>query len=320
MTSQALTVHTNGAPTMAPVAHERAFEPGSLPEAMQLAQVLYAGRMLPKHLATPEAVVTAIVMGRELGLSAMQSVRGIHVIEGKPTLSADMMGAVIQRSPVCEYFRMIESTDQVATYETKRRGHSEPTRLSFTIKEAEAARLTGKDNWQKFRAAMLRARCSSALGRIVYPDLLMGVYDPDELEPQAPPPVRINAPDAIDSTADDVTGQAYPLPQPEPKAETPWDKANKRLRAIAGKAAKRYGIPTKSIAIGLTHLFGGKSSTTLEPETLHEWADAIDADPSVLANAVTAASHATDDDVPPFDPSEVTAGEIDGDNMAAANA
>ena len=71
------------------------------------------------------------------------------------------------------------------------------------------------------------------------------------------------------------------------------------------------------IAIGLTHLFGGKSSTTLEPETLHEWADAIDADPSVLANAISAASQATDDDVPPFDPSEVTADQIDGDNMAA---
>src|SRR5690606_27529948 len=40
--------------------------------------------------------------------------------------------------------------------------------------------LTGRSNWKAHPAAMLRARASAALARAVYPDVAMGIYDPDE--------------------------------------------------------------------------------------------------------------------------------------------
>jgi hypothetical protein len=160
----------------------KAFEPGSFGEAMGMAKALVESRLFPS-VRTPEAAFAIIATGRELGLSMMQSLRGIHVIEGKPTLSADAMaGLVKSRRDVCLYFRCVESTDDLAVYETQRVGEPEPTRTSFSMKDAQRAGVEKKDNWRKYPAAMLRARCVTALARAVYPDLLMGIYDPEEME------------------------------------------------------------------------------------------------------------------------------------------
>ena len=162
----------------------QAFEPSNAEQAFAIAKTLVASRLLPKSIGTPEAAFTIIMTGRELGLTAMQSLRSIHVIEGKPTLSADLMLALTKRSAECEWFRLVESTPEIATYETKRRGEPEATRMSFTIKEAQAAGLASKENYKRHPTAMLRARCVAALARAVYPDLLLGVYETGELSPE----------------------------------------------------------------------------------------------------------------------------------------
>lgn len=158
-----------------------AFEPADWEAAIRFAKIAVASRLLPKSVATPEAACIIIATGRELGMTAMQSLRSIHVIEGKPTMSADLMVALVKRSPACESFRLVESTPTVATYSTSRRGEGE-TRMSFTMAEAQAAGVTGKDNWKKYPAAMLRARAASALCRAVYPDVLLSVYETDEIQ------------------------------------------------------------------------------------------------------------------------------------------
>src|SRR5690606_14566168 len=84
------------------------------------------------------------------------------------------------KHPACKYFRLVESTDERATYETLREGEPEPTRITWTIQQAAKAGLTGRQNWKAHPAAMLRARASAALARAVYPDVAMGIYDPDE--------------------------------------------------------------------------------------------------------------------------------------------
>lgn len=166
--------------------------PTTLAEAKELATTLSNANSMPAALKKSPADVLAIVMaGAELGLAPMQSIRGIMLIEGKPTLSADAMGALVKASPKCEYLQCTVTTDKVATFVTKRRGDPEPTTMSFTIEEANQAGLnkptqSGKpSNWTKFPKAMLRARAQSAICRLVYSDLMLGVYDPDELDAPA---------------------------------------------------------------------------------------------------------------------------------------
>ncbi len=151
---------------------------------------------------SPEEALIRIATGMELGLSPMQSIRGVYVITAngtsRPTLSADMMVGVCKRSDLCEFFRMVESTDRVATFETKRKGDPGPQRLSYNIDQAKRAGLAGKGTWQAHTEAMLRARASSGLARIVYPDLLNGLYDEREFDeqeqaPAAEPPVVVES-------------------------------------------------------------------------------------------------------------------------------
>ena len=168
--------------TVATAAPSTALEPTTIDQAFWLAQQLLKSGLLGKAIQKPEAAFAVILAGRELGLTAMQSLRSLHLIEGKPTLSADLMVALVKRSPLCKSFKLIESTGDRATYEANREGEG-VTRMSFTIEEAKAAGVTGKDNWKKYPAAMLRARCIAALARVVFPDLLLGVYESDELAP-----------------------------------------------------------------------------------------------------------------------------------------
>jgi len=159
-----------------------AFEPNSVHDALDLARVLFKSGLVPRALTTPEAVFYVIAAGRELGFSVVQSLRSLHIIDGKLVMSADLMVGQVLRSGLAEYFVLIESTDKVATYETKRRDAPAPTRMSYTIEQATRAGLVSKQNWKLHTEAMLRARCAAALARAVYPDALQGMYDPDEAE------------------------------------------------------------------------------------------------------------------------------------------
>lgn len=162
--------------------------PKDLNESKALSKDLAASALMPVALRKkPEDVLAIVLTGAELGLAPMQAVRGIHIISGKVSLSADLMGALVKRSQVCEYLQLVESTDAIATYRTKRKGEPGETTISFTIEQAKAAGLLHGDNWKKYPAAMLRARCLAAICRAVYPDLCLGVYDSDsgELEGEA---------------------------------------------------------------------------------------------------------------------------------------
>lgn len=153
-------------------------EAGSYAKALATATVI-GGKLHGK----PADVLAIILAGAELGLPPMQSIRGIHLVEGKPCLdSALALGLVKRKLKSGEYVRLVESSDKIATFEAKRAEDPGPTKLSFSIEEAQRAGLTGKDNWKKYPAAMLRARAAMALVRAVFPEVTFGIYDPDELD------------------------------------------------------------------------------------------------------------------------------------------
>lgn len=140
----------------------------------------------------PTQALMIAMSGRDLGLSYTQSLRAFHVVSGRPTLSADGMVAIcVGRKDICAYFATIESSPTSCTVETQRVGNPAPSRLTYTIADAKTAGLTSKETWRAHPASMLRARAKAALARDVYPDLLMGLYDPEELEQSAAPKSKV---------------------------------------------------------------------------------------------------------------------------------
>ena len=165
-----------------------AFEPSDWTTASAVATALVNSKMLPTGVDTPQKALAIIIQGRELGLSVMQSLRGIHVIEGRPSLSAGLLLGLVMESGKAEFFDLVESTAKKCVYETKRLGGSRSVPMTWTYEDAERAGLTNRPNWRKHPADMLRARCSAALARAVYPDVVFGLCDPDEVADDLPAP------------------------------------------------------------------------------------------------------------------------------------
>lgn len=145
-----------------------------------IAQDVFESGLCPPDHKSAKATFVVMLAGYELGLEPMQSVRGVQVVKGRTSLSADIQAALVVRSPLCRYFRCVDSDATQAVYETHRDGHPAPVRLIYTFQQAQRAGLTGSQTWRAHTEAMLRARCAAALARQVYPDLVAGVVSPDE--------------------------------------------------------------------------------------------------------------------------------------------
>jgi 5'-3' exonuclease len=169
--------------SLAPVTadYERQLEPQSMNQAVQLAQLLFKARLFGAY-GTPEAVLSTVLSGRELGLSAMASLRAFHIVEGKPTMAADALRALVLKSGKAKYFRCTERTAERATFETQR-GDDPPFSLSYTVAEAQVAGVVKPNSgWVKHSADMCIARASAKLARLIYPDVCAGLYDPNEFD------------------------------------------------------------------------------------------------------------------------------------------
>jgi 5'-3' exonuclease len=171
----------------APPEWERGLEPRSLSEAKSLSDSLMASRLFGAY-GHPAGILATILAGRELGIPPMASLRAFHIIDSKPVASAGLIQARIMQSPKCEYFRCIERTAEAATFATKRKGDPE-VQLRYTIEEARQAwtkpiEKFAQSGYGKNPADMLVARATSKLARLVYPDVVMGLYGKEEFDEQ----------------------------------------------------------------------------------------------------------------------------------------
>ena len=158
-----------------------AIEITTLSDVERLARTAVASGLV--SVRRPEEAVVILLTGRELGLMPMQSLRGIHVVNGKPVLSADLLVAIVRRSGLCDSWQTVESTPARCEIVTRRRGESEPARKVWTDGDAKRAGLLGKGGpWVQYPAQMLRHRCAADLVREVYPDVVLGLYSAEEME------------------------------------------------------------------------------------------------------------------------------------------
>jgi 5'-3' exonuclease len=159
---------------------ERQLEPRSADGAKTIAKWLYESRLFSQY-GTPQAVFSIILAGRELGLGTMASLRGFHVVEGRPSMAADLIRSLVLSSGKAEYFMCKERTADRSTWATKRKGDPSEVTLTFTIDEAKQAKLVRPNSgWEKHPADMVSKTASSKLSRLVYPDVTFGLYSPEE--------------------------------------------------------------------------------------------------------------------------------------------
>lgn len=159
---------------------------GHFRELMSVANTLAQSSLVPtSYRGKPQDTFVALQMGHELGMQPMASLNNIYVVNGRPTLSSQVMLGLAKSRPDYAGMKMIDSSTQKVSLEISRvlpGGGVETQRGEFTYAEAEKAKLTGKDNWRNYPRNMLEARAISFALRKLYPDLFAGIYSKEEVQ------------------------------------------------------------------------------------------------------------------------------------------
>ena len=144
------------------------------------AQALHASGFFGDVKTQAQAMVK-VMAGAEIGLPPFASMSGIHIVQGKPVLGANLIATLVKNDPRYDY-RVKRSDNEVCILTWYENG--KPVGESaFSIQEASAAGLTGKQTWKAYPSDMLFARALTRGARRYAPGIFGGapVYTPDEL-------------------------------------------------------------------------------------------------------------------------------------------
>lgn len=159
-----------------------------VPVTMKLLQSICNLPSIPEHYqGKPKEMMTAIILGREIGVQPMTSINNIDLIEGTVSLRAKLVSALIHRRG--HVIVVIEQSDTRAAFKCMRYHPQTKTlinvgEIEFTIADAKMAGLLSKkgNTWEKYPKSMLTNRCLTLAARTVFADTLMGfAYTAEEL-------------------------------------------------------------------------------------------------------------------------------------------
>ena len=165
--------------------------PKNLSEAMKYAELIAESGICPQaYRGKPGDVLVAVQMGAEVGLSPLQAIQNIAVIDNRPTIWGDAVLAIVRRSGLLELFEERDPSDALTKKEgfcrVKRRGAAEVIERRFTIDDANRAGLIKRSGekgaWATYPGRMLQMRARSWALRDGFTDVLKGLYFREEAE------------------------------------------------------------------------------------------------------------------------------------------
>ena len=169
----------------------------------------------------PYEATAAILAGLEVGLSPMAALRSFDIIQGQAAPRALTLRAIVQGAG--HDMVLDESTATRCKMRGRRRGTHEWQTVTWTLDRAKQLGVTSKNNWRSQPQAMLLARATSELARLIAADAILGIgYTVEEIADGAQGDV-LPAPDTetgeIPAPSDTGTrrmSRRKPAPAPEP--------------------------------------------------------------------------------------------------------
>lgn len=214
-----------------------------LAERIQYAKALAEASLLPSsYRKQPANVLMAMEYGEALGLSPIAAIQGIHVIDGKPTASAQLIGALVRKAG--HRLRVTVAGDGLSAKATIiRKDDADFTFESvWTLDRAQAAGLLGKGTWKQYPTNLLKARAITEVARDACPEVLSGVaYTAEELGDESLEPVHgtvVPPADPWTAAAPDTTKHAVMDGEAISGAADPVEDARQRLGTIQGPARR----------------------------------------------------------------------------------
>ena len=214
-------------------------------DLFRLGEVLAQSGYFQDARQAAQAIVK-VMAGRELGFGPIASMTGIHIIQGRPAIGADLMAKAVKRSGRYNY-RVTELTDEACSIDFfEKSGEAwQPIGTSrFTRQDATKAKTKNLD---AFPRNMLFARAMSNGVKWFCPDALgLTTYTPEELEGIEAAPIVAPAPAAQPEPAISQTTFPDRVLTAELPPLTAWQKAALHSAGTAyyGKAwdEKRHSL------------------------------------------------------------------------------
>ena len=163
-----------------------------LSEQVQYANAVARAGLLPQaYRNKPADIIVAMGLGQSMGLSPMESVYRINVIQGKPTASAELIAAQVRKAGHKLRLKKDEARQSVTCTIIRADDPDAPFSVTRDRRWAEQMGLIGKDNYKKQPMTMLTWRAITACAREACPEALYGVaYTPDEMHDMDPQPAE----------------------------------------------------------------------------------------------------------------------------------
>ena len=203
----------NSSALTAPGTSSLSLQVSSVDDLARLARVFAAsglfGRAGNQDTQIAECAIR-LMAGMEAGFSPFASATGVHIINGRPAFSANLLAQAVRRHPDYDY-RVLEKTATACKIRFLSRGEVLGEEL-FTIDMAERAGLLKNPTWRSYPEAMLFSRALTAGMRTHCPDALGGhpAYTPEELGGAEVVPVTVTEPAAPALVPDtDLIAAAY---------------------------------------------------------------------------------------------------------------
>lgn len=180
--TQAMTVRSSSA--LAPFG-PLDLQPADLDSAWRITKAIVDSRVYPQY-PNRESVLLVILDARERGVPMGAALRNGYVVKGKLGWSAGYLAGLVLSSGKAEFFELVpEGCDETkATVRFKRTGRPEG-KHAFTIEDARKAGYFQSGMWDKEPRAMLRAAAVRTAARAYFPDVVSGMYMPDEIRGRA---------------------------------------------------------------------------------------------------------------------------------------
>lgn len=225
---------------------------GSMEKMLRLAEVMASGKTtIPKHLqGSPGDCMAVITQAMQWNMNCFSVAQKTHLVNGTLGYEAQLVIAVLNNSPLLASrmnFRWADNwaglngkVDQSAEHwcevSARLRGETEPRVLRVSM--AQVGGVRNSPNWAADARQQLAYLAGKRWGRLHAPDVILGVYTPDELiygsgdedegngtSPAAPRGIQRKSEKAAVEPppfkVDPATGEIEPPKAAEPPAPSP---------------------------------------------------------------------------------------------------
>ncbi|AWQ49233.1 RecT family recombinase [Serratia marcescens] len=206
------------------------FSPEGMDRLVRFAELMAQSKAtVPQHLAGNPADCLAVTMqAAQWGMNPFAVAQKTHVVNGSLGYEAQLVNAVVSSSNLLatrlnykwdgDWSKVNgkndKSADLTVTVWATLRGETEPRYLTISMKDAG---VRNSPLWEHDPKQQLAYLCTKRWSRLHTPDVLLGVYTPDELEETKPRVERDVTPPATSAAGVNNLINAKPAQQQEDK-------------------------------------------------------------------------------------------------------